>query len=171
MISPLYHGTTYADRICRDGFLLSLSGFGQKSLMGVAFAVDESEGTRYASTGPKADYMRHLFNVQEPEGQAEILVCQAKVNHHLDIRGLKDGACGIWKILGKDVMGNEDDRKYVQQANGRDPFSLTEELKNRGYDAVLLNSTLGTDNDEWCIFDPAAVKVLERRPVTVSSPS
>ena len=143
-----YHGTANADKILKEGFKAFTSGFGQRSLKGVAFSPSEEGTWTYARAAS--------YKGNDPA----VIHCHLHWKNPIDTRGC-DNAYDIWCKIGLDVLKDDEARKFVSQGNRDNAFFLTEYLIELGYDGALLDNTIKQSGDyEVCVFDPKDIEII-----------
>ncbi len=155
----LYHGTPSGNSIRATGFQLSTSGFGQRSLLGVALSPEKSDAIRYA-----------YAHYRSKDGDdPEILYCRCHAKNLIDVRGCR-GCYDIWVKLGYDLENDPQARKFVQTGNGEAPFFLTRILIQMGYDGAIVDNTLDANGPyEICVFYPKDIEVIGAEPLEIPS--
>jgi hypothetical protein len=147
-----YHGTVFGKQIRKEGLRPSLSGFGQRSLRGVALSPSLIDPITYAQ----------CKRYDAEAGEIEIFIYKFCADNFADLRdqGLAS-SYHIWRHLGLDPMVDEDARKFICEGNDKGPFFLTDYLIELGYAGAFVDNTLSANRAyEICAFHPDSITCL-----------
>jgi len=156
MIKYLYHGTStyYMPQINESGIPASLSGFGQTQLSGVGLTESLAVATDYAKSTAKSTSSQPVVLVVETHGNWADLRGVKLPDEIYDLEAAKEGV---------DPDDIQEFRAWFRQFDRNEhPLPLSTILIGKGYDGVIIDSTIKKNGDpEFIYFWPDRLNVVD----------